>query len=143
MTILSLPQPVAISPQHIHTESLPGYIHLKVADLENRVLFYQQAIGLQLIWRKDKNAGLGVSGRDLVRMTEIQNDSASTTGELRAASARAWSQHGLIIITSTTKTGMGKERRRLKMPWACSISSSIFPTPRNWNAWMACWKKKA
>lgn len=73
MTTLAPQQPVAISADRIHPESLPGYIHLKVANLENQVLFYQQAIGLQLNWRKDKNAGLGVSGRDLVRMTEIQN----------------------------------------------------------------------
>ena len=73
MNVSSHLQPAAISPQRIHPESLPGYIHLKVANLENQISFYQQAIGLQLNWRKDKNAGLGVSGRDLVRMTEIQN----------------------------------------------------------------------
>lgn len=72
MTASSLLQPLAVSPDRIHPESLPGYIHLKVANLENQILFYQRAIGLQLNWRKDKSAALGVSGRDLVRMTQIE-----------------------------------------------------------------------
>jgi catechol 2,3-dioxygenase len=73
MATLSLPQPVTISSDRLHPESLPGYIHLKVADLDNQILFYQQALGLQLNWRKDKSAALGVSGRDLVRMSQVPN----------------------------------------------------------------------
>jgi len=73
MTTLSLPQPVAISADRIHPESLPGYIHLKVADLDNQIRFYQQVIGLQLNWRKDKSAALGVNGHDLVRMSQVQD----------------------------------------------------------------------
>ncbi|RIK55332.1 MAG: glyoxalase [Chloroflexi bacterium] len=57
----------------IHPESLPGYIHIKVANLENQILFYKTAIGLELNWRKDQTAAMGMGGRDLVRMTQIQN----------------------------------------------------------------------
>ncbi|HAX70233.1 MAG TPA: glyoxalase [Anaerolineae bacterium] len=57
----------------IHPESLPGYIHIKVANLENQILFYKTAIGLELNWRKDQIAAMGMGGRDLVRMTQIQN----------------------------------------------------------------------
>ena len=66
-------QPHAIAPDRIHPDTLPGYIHIKVADLENQILFYEKVIGLQLNWRKDKTAAMGVNGRDLVRMTQIQN----------------------------------------------------------------------
>lgn len=67
------PQPIAVSPHRIHPETLPGYVHLKVGNLENQLVFYQQALGLHLNWREVKSAGLGVVGRDLVRLTEIQN----------------------------------------------------------------------
>ncbi|MEP0806385.1 MAG: VOC family protein [Chloroflexota bacterium] len=67
------PQPVAISPHRIDPRTLPGYVHLKVASLENQLLFYQQVIGLRLNWREGMSAGLGVEGRDLVRLTQIEN----------------------------------------------------------------------
>ena len=73
MTTPSQMKPHAIAPDRIHPDSLPGYIHLKVANLENQILFYEKAIGLQLNWRKDQTAALGMNGRDLVRMTQIQN----------------------------------------------------------------------
>lgn len=73
MTLAPVLQPQAIAQERIHPQSLPGYIHIKVADLENQIRFFQQAIGLQLNWRKGQSAGVGVSGRDLVRMTQIQN----------------------------------------------------------------------
>jgi catechol 2,3-dioxygenase len=71
--IPTIQQPYAVSPNRIHTETLPGYVHLKVANLENQLSFYQQVIGLEINWRKDKSVGLGISARDLVRMTEIPN----------------------------------------------------------------------
>ncbi|GAB4418656.1 MAG: VOC family protein [Anaerolineales bacterium] len=73
MTTSSVIQPVAISPNRIHTDTLPGYIHIKVANLENQIPFYKTALGLQLNWRKDKTVAMGVSGRDLVHMTQIEN----------------------------------------------------------------------
>ena len=42
--MLNLPQPIAIATDRIHPDTLPGYVHLKVIDLDNQVLFYQQAI---------------------------------------------------------------------------------------------------
>ncbi|HRJ55748.1 MAG: Catechol-2,3-dioxygenase [Anaerolineales bacterium] len=66
-------KPHAIAADRIHPESLPGYIHIKVANLENQILFYKTAIGLELNWRKDQIAAMGMGGRDLVRMTQIQN----------------------------------------------------------------------
>jgi len=68
-----LMQPQAIARDRIHVESLPGYIHLKVADLENQIDFYQKAIGLQLIWQRRQSAALGINNRELVRMTQVQN----------------------------------------------------------------------
>ena len=71
--MLNIPQPLAIAVDRIHPDTLPGYVHLKVIDLDNQVMFYQQAIGLQLNWKKGNSAGLGIEGRDLVRMTQIAN----------------------------------------------------------------------
>ena len=44
--MLNIPQPLAIAVDRIHPDTLPGYVHLKVIDLDNQVMFYQQAIGL-------------------------------------------------------------------------------------------------
>ncbi len=70
MTLLEL---IAISPHRIHPQTRPGYVHLKVANLERQMEFYQQVIGLRLNWRQGHSAGLGVEGRDLVRLTELPN----------------------------------------------------------------------
>ncbi len=69
--MLNVPQPIAIAADRIHPDTLPGYVHLKVNNLDNQVMFYQQVIGLQLNWRKGNSAGLGIEGRDLVRLTQI------------------------------------------------------------------------
>lgn len=66
-------QPVAISEHRIHPDTLPGYVHLKVANLENQIAFYQQVLGLRLHWSQGDSAGLGAGGKDLVRLTEIPN----------------------------------------------------------------------
>ncbi len=70
---MNLPQPVALSPHRIHPQTQPGHVHLKVASLENQLLFYQNALRLELNWREGISAGLGVNGRDLVRLTQIEN----------------------------------------------------------------------
>lgn len=67
------PQPVAISPHRIHPDTKPGFVHLKVASLENQLAFYRQVIGLETNWHTGDSAGLGIAGRDLVRLTQIQN----------------------------------------------------------------------
>jgi len=66
----------------IHPATLPGHIHLTVADLERQLAFYQTVIGLQLHWREGTTAGLGVGGTDLVRLTEVRGArrSRGTTG---------------------------------------------------------------
>ena len=73
MNAISLPQPVAIAPHRIHPDTKPAYVHLKVANLENQRTFYQSVIGLELNWQDGASAGLGVAGRDLVRLTQIEN----------------------------------------------------------------------
>ena len=70
---MNFPQPIAIAPQRIHPNTLPGHVHLKVIDLDRQIHFYQQVLGLRLNWRNIKSAGLGVEGEDIVRMTEIPN----------------------------------------------------------------------
>ena len=56
----------------IHPATLPGHVHLKVANLEQQLTFYQTLIGLQRQWREGNSAGLGVGGADLVRLTEVR-----------------------------------------------------------------------
>lgn len=68
---VSPPSPVAVSPHRIHPDTRPSHVHLKVKSLENQLVFYQNALGLQLNWRDETGAGLGVAGRDLVRLTEL------------------------------------------------------------------------
>lgn len=69
---IQLPQPVAIAPQRIHPDTLPGYVQLKVANLANQLQFYQKLLGLQVNWQAATQAGLGVDGRDLLRLTQIE-----------------------------------------------------------------------
>ena len=57
----------------IHPATLLGHVSLTVANLENQILFYQQALGFELHWREGNKAGLGAGGADLVRMTEEPN----------------------------------------------------------------------
>ena len=73
MSTNSILEPVAISPHRIDPRTLPGFIYLKVLSLEQQIAFYRQVVGLQLNWRKEKSAGMGIDGRDLVRMTEIKD----------------------------------------------------------------------
>jgi catechol 2,3-dioxygenase len=54
----------------IHPATSMGPVSLNVASLENQLAFYQQALGFQLHWRKDDQAGLGAGGPDLLRLVE-------------------------------------------------------------------------
>ncbi len=56
----------------IHPATLPGHVHLTVADLEGQISFYREVIGLQLHWQEGKTAGLGVGGQDMLRLTEVR-----------------------------------------------------------------------
>lgn len=54
----------------IHPATLMGHVSLTVANLENQVTFYTQALGFKLHWREGNQAGLGAGGADLLRLTE-------------------------------------------------------------------------
>lgn len=54
----------------IHPAAGIGHISLKVANLENQVTFYQQAMGFRLHWREENKAGLGSGKADLLCLTE-------------------------------------------------------------------------
>jgi len=73
MNVIPLPQPVAIAPHRIHPHTRPGYVYLKVANLENQLVFYQQVLGLRLHWQDGNSAGLGTGSGDIVRLTQIPN----------------------------------------------------------------------
>jgi catechol 2,3-dioxygenase len=54
----------------IHPATQIGYVSINVANLENQIAFYQQALGFQLYWREGNQAGLGAGGMDLLRLAE-------------------------------------------------------------------------
>jgi len=70
---MTLVQPIAIASHRIHPQTRPGHVHLKVAHLDRQLEFYQHTLGLQVNWHVGLQAGLGIAGRDLVRLTEIPN----------------------------------------------------------------------
>lgn len=55
----------------IHPDTRIGPVHLKVADLDGQLRFYQQVLGLQLHWRDGRDAGLGAGGPDLLGLHEL------------------------------------------------------------------------
>lgn len=57
----------------IHPATLMGHVSLTVANLENQITFYTQALGFKLHWREGNKAGLGAGGADLLRLTEEPN----------------------------------------------------------------------
>jgi catechol 2,3-dioxygenase len=54
----------------IHPATKMGHVALTVANLENQIIFYTQALGFKLHWRDGNRAGLGAGGADLLRLTE-------------------------------------------------------------------------
>jgi len=57
----------------IHPQTLIGHVSLTVANLDNQIAFYQQALEFQQHWRDGNRAGLGAGGADLIRLTEQPN----------------------------------------------------------------------
>ena len=57
----------------IHPATMLGRVSLTVANLENQIAFYQQALRFKLHWREANKAGLGAGGADLLRLTEEPN----------------------------------------------------------------------
>ena len=53
----------------IHPATLLGHVSLRVAGLEDQILFYQQVLGFKLHWREGNQAGLGAGGPDLLQLT--------------------------------------------------------------------------
>src|SRR5688572_33252315 len=54
----------------IHPATRIGHVSLNVANLENQLAFYQQALGFHLHWRDGNKAGLGARGADLLQLVE-------------------------------------------------------------------------
>ena len=54
----------------IHPKTMMGHISLTVANLDNQLEFYQQALGFKLHWREGNKAGLGAGVQDLLQLTE-------------------------------------------------------------------------
>jgi catechol 2,3-dioxygenase len=54
----------------IHPATRIGAVSLRVADLENQLVFYQQTLGFQLHWREGRQAGLGAGGADVLHLVE-------------------------------------------------------------------------
>ena len=50
-----------------------GHVSLTVANLDNEIAFYQQALGFVQHWREGNQAGMGTGGRELLRMVEQPN----------------------------------------------------------------------
>src|SRR5215211_9064672 len=66
-------QPAEQTKFSIHPATRIGVVSLRVANLENQLSFYQQALGFQLHWREGDKAGLGAGGTDLLHLTEEPN----------------------------------------------------------------------
>ena len=54
----------------IHPDTKVGSVSLTVANLDNQLAFYQQALRFQLHWRDGNQAGLGTSERELIHLVE-------------------------------------------------------------------------
>ncbi len=54
----------------IHPQTGIGYVSLTVANLDNQIQFYEKALGFKVHWRKEKQAGLGAGGADLLILNE-------------------------------------------------------------------------
>jgi catechol 2,3-dioxygenase len=54
----------------IHPATRIGHVALTVANLDNQIAFYQQALGFVQHWRDGNSAGLGAGGADLLRLVE-------------------------------------------------------------------------
>ena len=54
----------------IHPATRIGHVSLNVANLEDQLAFYQQALGFHLHWRDGNKAGLGAGDADLLQLVE-------------------------------------------------------------------------
>src|SRR6185436_12867050 len=65
-----LPNPEIRTEYSIHPNTCLGQISLIVANLENQLAFYEQALGFRLHWRDGNRAGLGTGNADLLLLIE-------------------------------------------------------------------------
>jgi len=68
-----LPNPEIRTEYSIHPNTCLGQISLIVANLENQLAFYEQALGFRLHWRDRNRAGLGTGNADLLLLIEETN----------------------------------------------------------------------
>lgn len=47
-----------------------GHVHYTINDIDRQIAFYEQALRMQLHWRKENQAALGAGGEDLVILSE-------------------------------------------------------------------------
>ncbi|MCX6081878.1 MAG: VOC family protein [Chloroflexi bacterium] len=64
------PQTSTQTEYSIHPATLLGHVSLTVANLDNQIAFYEQALGFRLHWREGKRAGLGAGAADLLQLVE-------------------------------------------------------------------------
>jgi len=57
--------------QKLHPQTMLGYVHLTIVDLERSISFYRRSLGFQVHHQKGNTAYLGSGSGDLVALTEI------------------------------------------------------------------------
>jgi len=67
---MNQPQTFETTNFSIHPDTRIGHVALSVANLDNQIAFYRQALGFVLHWRDGNSAGLGAGGHDLLRLAE-------------------------------------------------------------------------
>jgi catechol 2,3-dioxygenase len=66
----ALPNSEAKTEFSIHPGTKIGHVSLTVADLDNQIVFYQQALGFVLRWREGNQASLGTEEKELLSLVE-------------------------------------------------------------------------
>ena len=54
----------------IHPGTAIDSVSLTVADLDRQIVFYQQVLGFELLWRDGNQAGLGAGEHELLNLVE-------------------------------------------------------------------------
>jgi len=69
----ALPNPEAETQVSIHPATSMGHVSLTVANLDDQIAFYQQALGFVQHWREGDSAGLGSGEIELLRLVQKPN----------------------------------------------------------------------
>ena len=64
------PAPITKTDVSIHPDTRIGRVSLTVANLDNQIAFYQQALGFVPLWREGNRAGLGAGDREILHLVE-------------------------------------------------------------------------